>query len=407
MAEASVVVTGIGLATALGADRESSWAALASGHRGLGPLTLFALPGREPPVVAQLPPEVERALAGRVQSTPGLPRRALAHASRTDRLALAVALEAVADAGLAAGDLARAAVVLGASSGGMLEGEAYHRELLAHGPGGARRSRLAGLEASSATGRVALALGCRGPRATFTTACSSSAHALGHALDLVRSGAVPVALAGGADGLCGLATAGFLSLENVSRGGCRPFARDRDGMTVGEGAAILVLEAADRARARGARARARILGTGAASEAWHPTATDPEGKGAERAIRAALADAGLAPEEIDVVNAHAPGTRDDAVEATALARVLAHRPPVSSTKALHGHALGAAAAIEAAVACLGLERGLVPGQGPTPLEPGFPLDLVETTRPRAARHALSLSLAFGGNDAALVLGAPP
>lgn len=387
-----VVVTGIGLVTSLGADRESTWAAVREGRRGLAPLTLFSLEGREAPIVAE------------VKSFPrrkGVPRRALSGSSRTDRMALAAALEAVADARLDEGARANAAVVLGASSGGMLEAEQYFEKAWKTGHDSARRELLAGLEAPSATGRIALALGARGPQMTFTTACSSSAHAIGHALDLLRSGRVDVAIAGAGDGLCKLAVAGFLALDNVSRAGCRPFGKDRDGMTLGEAAAVLVLERAGRERRK---PYARVLGYGASYEAYHATATDPTGRGAETAIRAALRDSGVAAHAIGYVNAHAPGTKDnDGAEAAALARVFAHRPPVSSTKALHGHTLGAAGAVEAALTCLGLAEGVLPGQGKTDADGD--IDVVEAGRAARVERALSLSLAFGGNDVALVLGA--
>jgi 3-oxoacyl-[acyl-carrier-protein] synthase II len=391
-----VLVTGIGLVTALGTDRARTWQAVREGRRGFSPLTLFALEGRDVPAVAQVPSFPRRR---------GLPKRALTHSSRTDRMALVAAVDAVRDAGLDPAALASAAVVLGSSSAGMLEGEDYFKTAFARGQDAAHRSLLGGIEAPSATSRVGLALGAHGPRATFTTACSSSAHALGHALDLVRSGEVPVAIAGGADGLCRIAVAGFLSLDNVSRTGCRPFARDRDGMTLGEGAAILVLEDAEAARARGKKGYARLLGYGASCEAFHATATDPTGRGAEAAVRAALADAGLAATSIGYVNAHATGTRDnDGAEAAALARVFAHGPPVSSTKALHGHTLATAGALEAAITALALADGVLPGQGPTPLDDGFPIAVLETSREERVDAALSLSLAFGGNDVALVLG---
>ncbi|HZU99705.1 MAG TPA: beta-ketoacyl-[acyl-carrier-protein] synthase family protein [Planctomycetota bacterium] len=386
-----VVVTGIGLVTALGADRETTWASILAGRRGFAPLRLFDLPGREAPVVAEV---------GSFPRKKGVPKRALRASSRTDRMTIAAALEAVADAGLSS--LAGAACVLGASSAGMLEGEEYFRHAFEEGHDHARRELLGGIEAASTASRVALALGATGPRATFTTACSSSAHALGHALDLVRSGEVEVALAGGGDGLCRLAAAGFLALENVSRAGCRPFDKDRDGMTLGEAAAVLVLERAGRAR----RPYARLLGYGSACEAFHATATDPTGRGAEDAIRAALTDAALDSRAVGYVNAHAPGTRDnDGAESAALARVFAHGPAVSSTKALHGHTLGAAGALEAAVTCLALREGWLPGQGKTHAEGA--IDVVEAARDKRVEHAVSLSLAFGGNDVALVFGAAP
>jgi 3-oxoacyl-[acyl-carrier-protein] synthase II len=391
------VVTGIGLITSLGHDREQTWQAIKEERRGLGPLTLFPLEGRTTPVVAEVasPPGLT-----------GLPRRATAQASRTDRLALACALEAVRDAGLTPKDFAQAAVVFGASSSGMLEGETYYHTALERGHAHARRGLLAGLEAASTTARVACALGAMGPRSTFTTACSSSAHAVGHALDLVRSGAVDVAVAGGSDGLCRLVVAGFLALENVSPRGCRPFARDRDGMTLGEGAAVLVIEDGRRARERGRKGYARLLGYGSSCEAHHATATEPSGRGAAQALRAALGDAGLGPGSVGYVNAHGTGTRDnDPAEALAIAAVFPHGPPVSSTKALHGHTLGAAGALEAAIVCLALREGFLPGQGESDVDPALAIDVALRGREARLEAAVSLSLAFGGNDAALVLGA--
>jgi 3-oxoacyl-(acyl-carrier-protein) synthase len=290
----------------------------------------------------------------------------------------------------------------------MLEGEDYFFAASARGHDGAKRSLLASLEAPSTTSRVAHALGALGPRATFTTACSSSAHALGYALDLVRQGGVDVVVAGGSDGLCRLVVAGFLSLENVSPGGCRPFANDRDGMTLGEAAAVLVIESEGHAQRRGRRGYAHVLGYGAACEAYHATATDPQGVGAEAALRAALSDAGVSASSIGYVNAHGTGTRDsDAAEAAAIGRVLPHRPPVSSTKALHGHTLGGAGALEAAITCLALSEGILPGQGLTQIDGTLPIELLETVRVARPKAAASLSLAFGGNDVALVFGAMP
>jgi 3-oxoacyl-[acyl-carrier-protein] synthase II len=256
---------------------------------------------------------------------------------------------------------------------------------------------------------VARDLGIGGPVQTVSAACASGAMAIGDAVRAIRRGEVDVAIAGGSDSLCRLTYAGFNALRAVDERPCRPFRGDRAGLSLGEGAAALLLEPLERALARGARPLALATGEAATCDAYHMTAPHPEGMGAAEAIRGALADARLDPSEIDFVNAHGTGTQiNDAAECAALVAVFGDRAPdlpVTSTKALVGHLLGTAGALEAVATILCLFNGEVhpmPDVGPT--HPGIRLRLVlgRPLRLARARHALSTSLAFGGANAALV-----
>ena len=264
----------------------------------------------------------------------------------------------------------------------------------------------------SVTDLVARRLGARGPRTTIMTACSSSATAIGYAGDLIRLGRAEVAIAGGAEGICRLTYAGFNALRATSPELCRPFDQNRKGLNLGEGAAVLVLELESRARARGADILGYLAGYGVTADAHHMTAPHPEGDGAARAMRAALDDAKLSPDVVDYVNAHGTGTpHNDAAEVAAIRRVFgdrAHRLPVSSTKSMVGHTLGAAGAVEA-VACLLAMRGgyLPPTVNLETPDPAFGSDNIPDFIPRVAREArpnviLSSSFAFGGNNTVLV-----
>jgi 3-oxoacyl-[acyl-carrier-protein] synthase II len=257
---------------------------------------------------------------------------------------------------------------------------------------------------------VARALGTRGPVETIASACAASTMAIGAALDGLRSGEIEVAIAGGADSLCQLTYAGFNALRAVDERPCRPFRADRAGLSIGEGAAALVLETEHHVRSRGALRLAELAGAGATCDAQHRTAPDPEGTGAAAAIERALADAGIGPDAIDFVNAHGTGTPlNDAAEAAALRRVFGRRVerlPVTSTKGAVGHLLGACGALEAVVTVLCLEAGSVhPTPGGGDADPALGLRVVlEAPLPvPGARCALSTNFAFGGANAALVL----
>ena len=256
--------------------------------------------------------------------------------------------------------------------------------------------------------RVARRLGCRGPVATPQLACASGTHAIALATDWVRSGRADVVLAGGADLLCRFVVAGFNCLRATAEA-ARPFDAARRGLVLGEGGAVVVVEDAGHAARRGARVRGRVLGVGAAADATHMTAPDREGRGAARAIEAALADADVAPARVGFVSAHGTGTPfNDAMEAVAITRVFGPRKvPVNSIKGAIGHTLGAAGAFEAILCLQVLAEGFVPPTaGLATVDPACAgLDLVYgEPRRHPAETAVSTSSGFAGVNAALVLG---
>jgi 3-oxoacyl-[acyl-carrier-protein] synthase II len=404
-----VVVTGLGAVTPLGGDAASSWEAALAGRSGVGPVTRFAA-GAQPVRIAA---EVRAPL-----DTSPIPPKDL---RRLDRFALFAALaadEALRDAGLAR-DAAepdeRFGVSIGSGIGGVETLLENHRQLLA----GERRLSpffIPMTIANMAAGYVAIRFGLRGPNLCTTTACSSGAHAIGEAVRLVERGDADAMLAGGSEAVVvELVMAGFAALRALStrndepERASRPFDLDRDGFVVGEGAALVVLEALDHARARGARPRAELVGYAAGADAGHVAAPDESGDGAARCMRAALADAGTLPAELGYVNAHATATpAGDLAEARAIRRVLgpaAEHVPVSATKSMTGHLLGAAGALEALFCVRALETGWLP---PTTNldrpDPECALDHVaHKARHAPARIALSNSFGFGGTNATLVL----
>jgi 3-oxoacyl-[acyl-carrier-protein] synthase II len=394
-----VVVTGVGVLSAFGLGCDALRAGLRGGARALREVTLFdATPFRSR--IAGEVPAFEAPLTG-------LARR---RASRADRLGVAAAAEAVAAAGLTRAALHGAAVVHGTGAGGAHLLEEYVARLAATGERAALASLLVPHQPATTTDVIAATFGAHGPRTTLMTACSSSATAIGYAGDLIRCGRAMVALAGGTEPLCRLTFAGFSALRAMSPEPCRPFDAERSGLTLGEGSATLVLEDLDHARARGARVLAELCGYGVSADAHHLTAPDPEGDGAARAMRDALRDAALPETAIDYVNAHGTATQyNDPVETLALKAVFgdhARRLMVSSTKAMTGHALGAAGALEAAICVFALEDRVVPPTlGLVTPDPACDLDYVPgVARERALHYALSNSFGFGGNNTALVFG---
>ncbi|MFO0577910.1 MAG: beta-ketoacyl-[acyl-carrier-protein] synthase family protein [Polyangia bacterium] len=392
-----VVITGLGVLSALGPDLQAFAAGLRSGRTGIRRMTLFDASDCRSELAGEC---AEPSFA----SSLTLPSRT----SRPDRFGLRAALDAVADAGLSPEKLTGAGLIFGTGTGGAADTEDYLRQLLAGGLGAP--GQLISHQPSAVTDLVARVLGLRGPRSTVMTACSSSALAISQARDLIQLGRAPIMLAGGAEGLCRLTSAGFGALRATSPELCRPFDVDRKGLNLGEGAAVLVLESESHARRRGARIHARLLGSGLTCDAHHMTAPHPEGEGALRAMRLALTDAALGPEALGYINAHGTGTpHNDAAESTAVSRLLGERRravPMSSIKSMVGHTLGAAGAIEAVASVVALTHGFLPPTVNlmTP-DPAFDLDFI----PGAAREqqvdvVLSSSFAFGGNNAALLFG---
>jgi len=296
----------------------------------------------------------------------------------------------------------RIALILGTSTSSMGETERAYRELEADGHFDAAQSRRHAHAPHMLTEFVQAALGTRGPSMTISTACSSSAKVFASAERLLRAGLADAAIVGGVDTLCGSVAYGFNSLELVSRERCRPFDVDRSGLSLGEAAGFALLERVD-----ADKAAPRLVGYGESADAHHMSAPHPQGLGAELALTDALARAGLAPSGVDYVNLHGTASRhNDEVEAALIARTFPATTLASSTKGWTGHTLGAAGIVEAVIALLAIERGLVPGTLNTQtLDPACGPQIQIDNREREVRVALSNSFGFGGNNCCLAFAA--
>jgi 3-oxoacyl-[acyl-carrier-protein] synthase II len=400
MAEAWI--TGIGLVTALGSDRETTWHRVIRGESGIAPLTLFDTLGFRTSIAAQVPDVPSQ--------TPSSAN--LRHTSRASRFAFTATAEALLDAGLApAAEHPRPwGLAFGGGTAGLFEAESFYARRLTVGPRARGLSEFVEMPQDCPTDRVAERFHLCGNRLTVTTACSSATIALGLAAELVREGELEIVLAGGTDAISRLTYAGFNSLRAVDPDGARPFDIRRKGLTIGEGAAVLVVESSIHARARGARSYAEVLGYGVTNDAFHMTQPEPSGAAWERTVRAALDDANVDANRVDYINAHGTATeQNDAAECAAYARVFGARLssiPVSSVKGAIGHCLSVAGGMEAALTALAIQRGQIP---PTARfgepDPACPVDAVAGCgRTHAVSVALSSSFAFGGNSSVIVLG---
>ncbi|MGW4194809.1 beta-ketoacyl-[acyl-carrier-protein] synthase family protein [Streptomyces sp. NPDC005004] len=397
-----VAVTGLGLVTPAGIGREAAWEGLCAGLSTAAPD-----PGLDglPVAFSCRVPELDAAgLLG---------HRLSRRLDRFTTFALLAAREAVADAGVGADgwEAARVGVVMGVGTGSMQGWQAEFDRLADQVPDRVSPLALPRSVPNMAAAEIALDLGVTGPNMVVSTACASGTSAIGLARDWLLSGACDLVLAGGSESArLPMTAACFAQMRALSRRAdapheaSRPFDRDRDGFVLGEGAAVLVLERTEDARTRGGRPAAYVSGFGASCDAHHFTAPHPGGDGAARAIRGALADAGLAPEDVDHVNAHGTSTpQGDLAEHNALHQVFRRPPPVTAVKGTIGHAIGGAGAIEAACTVLTLRHQLIP---PTAnlhtLDPAIDLDVVaKAPRAHEMRAALSSSFGFGGQNAVL------
>ena len=399
-----VAITGLGLVTPAGIGVEASWSRI-----------LDAAPAAaSDPALAGMPVDFDCTVPG-FDADVLIGRRQAWRMDRYEHLAVVAAREALRDAGLDPGSwsAARVGVVIGTALGGTTTFEAQQRNLAAGGVGEVSSLLIPMSATNMVAGYIAIDCGALGPNLVTTTACASGATAIGTARDLLRRNACDVVITGGVEAcLSPTIVAAFTRMKALSRRGAdpaaasRPFDSDRDGFVIAEGAGILVLERMEHARARGVRIRARLSGYGASADAYHPTAPEPEGSGAERAIHAALADAGVGTDEVDHVNAHGTSTpQGDLAEGRMLRRVLSGRTVVTSTKGVVGHTLGAAGAIEAACTVLAVQHGVIP---PTAnldsLDPRIEVDVVsKTPRHQPIDVAISDSFGFGGQNAVLVI----
>ena len=384
-----VAVTGLGVVSPFGAGVKAYWEGLTGGVCAIRPLTLIDTEGFRCRIGAEVP-----------DSIGGSARR-----SRADRFALAAAREALDDAGIGRADRADTALIVGAVGGGMLEAEAWYWQR-ARGAAAAPPRVLASCFPSSHVDVVGSVLGIGGPRETVVTACSSGAASLAMAADLIADGVVSVALAGGVDALTRICFMGFNTLKLLDPSPCRPFDRDRRGMSIGEGAAFVVLESVERARARDARVYAELTGYGMSTDAFHVTSPHPQGEGMIRAMRAALEQARVTPADVGYANAHGTATpQNDRIEAHALRDVFGEGGLlVSSTKSMIGHTMAAAGTLEAVATVLALGHEIIP---PTArlenTDPDIPFDCVpRVAREAAVEHAISNSFGFGGQNVTLV-----
>jgi 3-oxoacyl-[acyl-carrier-protein] synthase II len=397
MKSKQVAITGIGIFCSIGKNLEEFYQSLKEGQTGIGPVTLFDTSKYPCKIGAEIRDyHPEKFFA----------KKELKRLSRTDQFALIASKEAVKSSGINSSPSEEVGVCLGAGAGGMFEAETYHREVLLRGK--SRPSLLWPFIPSFTTDRVAERFGFSGPKFTVTTACSSSATAIGYGADLIRSGKCKAVLCGGSEALSELTFGGFNSLKVMDPSPCKPFDRKRAGMSLGEGAGILILEDFEEALKRGVKIYAEFLGYGIGGEAYHITAPEPTGMREARMMREALEEGGITPSEVNYINAHGTGTPlNDKVETLSIKNVFGERAysiPISSIKSSVGHCLGSAGAIEAVASILSMVHQFIP---PTlnhqKGDEDCDLDYVSgMSRDMEVEVVLSNSFAFGGNCTSLV-----
>ena len=402
----------MGVISALGHDQQRFWQALASGQSGIGPIPIEVGPS---PEMSMNQVRFKNGAAVRDYDPEAyFQRKILNFMDRFSQFSVIAAREAVAQAGVEWTEELQetAAIITGSCMGGRFTEEAGYWELFHHGRNRVHPLTIPMGMSNAGASHISMEFGLHGPAYTISTACSSAAHAIGNALWMVRSGAAPLAIAGG--GEAPLFVGGLKAWEAmrvVSPDTCRPFSLNRSGMILGEGAAMLILEPLERALARGATPLAEVVGFGMSADACH--VTQPSAEGAARAMRSALRDGKLDPQQVGYINAHGTATEaNDRMETAAIHDVFgshAANLPVSSTKSMHGHTLGAAGAIEAVATVLALRNSLLPPTANyTEADPACNLDVIpNNARPASVEVALSQSFAFGGLNAVLAFRAYP
>ncbi|HKY52611.1 MAG TPA: beta-ketoacyl-ACP synthase II [Candidatus Limnocylindria bacterium] len=403
-----IVVTGMGAVTPVGLDIATTWDALINGRSGTTRITRFD------------PSPYETQIAGELKGFDAnsyMDRKDVRRTDRFTHFAMAAATQAIKDADLESpADRDRIGVALATGVGGLETLIDAIVTMDKRGPSRISPFVVPMLMANAASGHISMQFGLKGPNLTHVSACASSSHAIGEGGDIIRRGQADVMVVGGSEApLLPIGIAAFSSMHATSRrndspeAASRPFDKDRDGFVLSEGAAVLVLEEREHARARGARVYGELVGYGATADAYHITAPSPEGEGNARAMRMALEEARLRPEQIDYINAHGTSTQpNDREETAAIKQVFgehAYKLLVSSTKSMTGHLLGAAGAIEAIVCLLAIRDGCIP---PTinyeHPDPGLDLDYVpNTARAKAITTALSNSMGFGGHNASVIV----
>jgi len=403
-----VVVTGIGLVTPVGLDKTSTWTSLMEGKSGIDYISLFDPEGFETRIAAEVDGFDADGILGRKE------------ARRLDRFAqfaCVAALEALEDAGIdmATEDADRVGVLIGSGVGGIITITDQHKVMLNRGPKRVSPFLVPMMLGDMASGQVSMMIGAKGPNFSTVSACATGADSIGEAMEMIRRGRADVVIAGGTEAaVCEIGVAGFNSCMALStrnddpQTASRPFDTGRDGFVLGEGAGLVVLESEEHAQKRGARILAEAAGYGATSDAHHVTQPHPEGEGAARAMKWAIQDAGIAPTDVEYINAHGTSTPlNDKFETVAIKKMFgdhAYDLTVSSTKSMTGHLLGAAGGIESAFAVLALdEEALPPTINLNDPDPDCDLDYVPNVAvKKRVDVTMSNSLGFGGHNASLV-----
>jgi 3-oxoacyl-[acyl-carrier-protein] synthase II len=399
----------VGLVTPLATGVNKTWEALCAGRSGIAPITRFDTSDYGVTIAAEVKD---------FQADEYLDKKVSKHLDLFVQYAVAAAKMAIDDAGVAITEenAPRIGCITGCGLGGLPTIEKYHKVVLEKGPRRITPFFIPMVIPNMGAGQISIVFGLKGPNLSVTTACAAGTHAVGEAFRSVARGDSDLVVTGGSESvICPLAVGGFHSMKALStrnddpQGASRPFDRDRDGFIIAEGAGILVVEALEHARARGAEIYAEIVGYGLSGDGYHMAAPPEDGDGAVRCMRMALADAGMNPGEIDYINAHGTSTPlNDVVETRAIKRVFgdhARKLAISSTKSMTGHMLGGAGGIESVFTALTLKHGLIP---PTinlhNPDPECDLDYVpHTAREIKIRAAMSNSFGFGGTNAVLVM----
>ncbi|MBY0144951.1 beta-ketoacyl-ACP synthase II [Neobacillus niacini] len=403
-----VVITGVGAVTPLGNDAHTSWEQIKNGVSGIGPATLFDVDKVDVKIAAEVKGFLPEEFMDKKES-----RRM----GRYSQFAIAASQMAVKDAGIQIGEDVqpeRVGVWIGSGIGGLAEFEEQHRKFIEKGQRRVNPFTIPMFIPDMAAGQVSISLGAKGINNCSVTACASGANSIGDAFRVIQNGDVDVMIAGGTEAtITAMTVAGFSNMTALSKNpdpatASRPFDKNRDGFVIGEGAGIVVLEELEHAVARGAFIYGELAGYGATGDAHHITTPAPEGEGAGRAMKLALADAGIAPEQVDYINAHGTSTYyNDLYETLAIKDVFkehAYKLSVSSTKSMTGHLLGATGAIEAIFSLLAIKDGIIP---PTinyqTQDEQLDLDYVpNVAKVKDVQIVLSNSLGFGGHNATLI-----
>jgi len=405
-----VVITGVGMITALGCDRQTFWPAICEGKSGVSTITSFDSSIFDVHIAGEIK---------NFEPEKWIERKQVRRLDRFAQFAVAAAVEAIKDAGLDVSkiDPTRAGVIVGSGIGGLIEIETQHTVLLTKGPNKISPFMIPKLMVNAAAGQISITFGLKGPNSAVATACASGTNAIGDAFKVIQRGEADIMVTGGTEAaITPMGVGGFAQMKALSRRNdapekaSRPFDRNRDGFVIGEGAGIIVLEEYEHAKRRGADIYAEFLGYGMSGDGCHITAPDSEGRGAAQSMKDALRDAGLNPEDITYINAHGTSTPlNDTIETKSIKSVYnthARKLAISSTKSMLGHLLGASGGVEMVACALMVKHDIInPTINYETPDPECDLDYVPNVgRQTSVNRVMSNSFGFGGHNATLIIG---